>query len=85
MGILNFLKLRDMIKDLNINPRKWTREDAERVREYCIAHGGENVELFPSGYECGEEFSPTLSKVEKDGTLSVWYSVAGMVFHYRFA
>lgn len=57
-----------MIAGLNDNPRRWTREDALRVREYCQANGGEKTEILPKIRRC----SPVWARIE-NGKLIVWY------------
>lgn len=58
-----------MIAGLNDNPRRWTREDALRVREYCLANGGEKTEILPA---VPGEYSPVWARIE-DGRLIVWF------------
>ena len=60
-----------MKKDLNINPRLWTREDVEAVREIASS---KVTELFPECDGC----SPTYCQILPHGALWVWFYFCGM-------
>ena len=73
-----------MIKDLDANPRHWTKDDVQRVREYCHENGGGKTQLFPTIVEGGEKSSPTWCEIDNDGVLLVWFYTCLMKVEWRF-
>lgn len=60
-----------IIVGLNVDPRRWTREDAMRVRDYCQATGLDKTEILPP--IPGKNESATWARIEENGKLVVWF------------